>query len=619
MRMVRPINLDASDSEGSEESDGGSSTESIESSDSQELSPPVSSGGAMVFAEPDNYSRGSGESSSRKRLNGTREDGSTGKRLRSSGSQEPVPEPPPIDRRPIPASCWLEPYDLRVTDCIPTAASDRGTLLSESGEVTVAPTQPASGAVMSTVATPVSDEEPTQSYSGVVQSASRFRSGRAHGRAARGRSSAATVGRERTVVASSNDSAQRLGRRASYLTPDDFRATGATRGDSAQQSDDAVVAKREPSSSSTGESSARPIAFRARHLEPYDLLPSSHSASIAVDVAPLVIEQDIAEGEAAVLASLVSVMEPGSDLPDSAEHIVDTDALLSELEGPYVPEDCRVIPFSPTRDRWEESLGMSLRSRVVTKKTGGKAPRRVPESPPVGSSSPFTSSVTQSVPSLVVPAATSVAAAVAVTVAPVPIPSCITPATSGVTASSGVATCSENSVPLSEPLLRCRLSIRGPEHPCPARSPRCVPSGFPSIKGEPGPAQSRGNVPPLGSSGSRNLIGSPRSVMLFCELDLLSFGECAAIRAMGLIGIQRLGRREMAFLLANQDRWPRSARRSFPVDASALYRYWREALMARSGQVDRNREIDDSMRALQQQRIVAMLSYLQVLERALEE
>ena len=238
----------------------------------------------------------------------------------------------------------------------------------------------------------------------------------------------------------------------------------------------------------------------------------------------------------------------------------------------------------------------------MTKKTGIVTPRRAPVAPVPGAGNLFSNS-SSTVPAVssavrlpsILPRrqAVSVEPAPVGTRAPVPI---------------GVAEWPKN----------ISRSIRGSDRPRPARSPRFIPSGCPSVKLG-GHSDYTGDIAPLGLNGSRNPIGSSCNVVLFCELDLLSFGECAAMRAMGLVGIQRLGRREMAFLLSNQDRWPLSARRTFPVDASALYRFWREALMARSCLLDTNIDIDESMRALQQQRIVAMLSYLQVLERALEE
>ena len=107
------------------------------------------------------------------------------------------------------------------------------------------------------------------------------------------------------------------------------------------------------------------------------------------------------------------------------------------------------------------------------------------------------------------------------------------------------------------------------------------------------------------------------SLYAFDESDLLSFEECVEIRKLGLAELSLLARREMALLLSNSCFWPPMAHWVVPIAPGALYRMWRRALMRRLYIVSRDTTIDSEMQGAQEQRIIAMLTYLQTLELAL--
>ena len=107
------------------------------------------------------------------------------------------------------------------------------------------------------------------------------------------------------------------------------------------------------------------------------------------------------------------------------------------------------------------------------------------------------------------------------------------------------------------------------------------------------------------------------SLYAFDESELLSFEECAEVRKLGLSDLSLLARREMALLLSNCCFWPPMAHWVVPIAPGTLYRMWRRSLMRRLHIVSRDTTIDTEMQGAQEQRIIAMLTYLQTLELAL--
>ena len=78
--------------------------------------------------------------------------------------------------------------------------------------------------------------------------------------------------------------------------------------------------------------------------------------------------------------------------------------------------------------------------------------------------------------------------------------------------------------------------------------------------------------------------------------------------------VEELARWEMAFLLANGQYRPNSARECYPIYPRRLYACWRDALWARIHSMESELADDAAMMRRQRQRFTAMLWHLSQVE-----
>ena len=104
----------------------------------------------------------------------------------------------------------------------------------------------------------------------------------------------------------------------------------------------------------------------------------------------------------------------------------------------------------------------------------------------------------------------------------------------------------------------------------------------------------------------------------FNQTHLLSFGNCLRVRGMTVRQRERLGRRDMAYLLSNSCLRPRLAIHHQIISPQLLYRIWRRALARLMHAIGCDVSLDSEMSSCQEQRVVAMLSWLQRLERSVQ-
>ena len=104
----------------------------------------------------------------------------------------------------------------------------------------------------------------------------------------------------------------------------------------------------------------------------------------------------------------------------------------------------------------------------------------------------------------------------------------------------------------------------------------------------------------------------------FNQAHLLSFGNCLRVRGMTVRQRERLGRRDMAYLLSNACLRPRLAIHQQIISPQLLYRIWRRALARLMHGISCDVSLDSEMSSCQEQRVVAMMSWLQRLERSMQ-
>ena len=142
-------------------------------------------------------------------------------------------------------------------------------------------------------------------------------------------------------------------------------------------------------------------------------------------------------------------------------------------------------------------------------------------------------------------------------------------------------------------------------------NPEMLSAGL-DVSLNPAAPHNSGTSPPLAAQPS------PQAMYQFNHSHLLSFGDCPRVRGMTLRQRERLGRRDMAYLLSNSCLRPHLILNHQIISPGMLYRIWRRALGHLLCSITGNEVLDPEMRVNQEQRVVAMLAFVQRLERLIQ-